>query len=507
MPLPLILDIALGLVLIYLLLSLLASEIQELIATVLQWRAEHLKKSIEILVTGSTKDVPGNRRFVNNLYRHPLIQALNHQAKGRWISIRQRLYQPIERLYRSITKSAGIFPEHDTGPSYIPANVFAIALLKMLRVEELAHKYSELFLRDLNTEKLQLIDDVLIDLRNSTGDHSLLLRECDHLKKQISELTTAFIHQRSPFTEAQARSIDQMVQFVSNVERHLGTDDSCKAIICKRLPYLRQFLQTTHPEPTIADVVHLLTDEDYYDRLPPELMEIVLHSISTESDYYAQIDMGLREGLARLREDQAGLPPQLRDNLRILAEQAEHRAQDLATGLEHLQAEIETWFNRSMDRASGVYKRNAKGVAILIGIAIAIAVNADTFHIMARLSRDSVLRDALRDAAVQTATPSQSASPSEFPSPSVPSLDAVEANLDQALTDLPLPIGWDPVNVQQQRLDSRGWHPPILRRILSWIITGIAISMGASFWYGALSRVAPLRNTGKPADSGTSQEW
>lgn len=43
MNLPFILDVAIGLIFIYLILSLLASEIQELIATVFQWRAEHLK--------------------------------------------------------------------------------------------------------------------------------------------------------------------------------------------------------------------------------------------------------------------------------------------------------------------------------------------------------------------------------------------------------------------------------------------------------------------------------
>jgi hypothetical protein len=41
MSFPVIVDIAIGLAFIYLLLSLLASEIQELIATILQWRAKH----------------------------------------------------------------------------------------------------------------------------------------------------------------------------------------------------------------------------------------------------------------------------------------------------------------------------------------------------------------------------------------------------------------------------------------------------------------------------------
>ena len=44
MNLPLVIEIAIGLVFIYLVLSLLISEIQELITILLQWRAEHLKK-------------------------------------------------------------------------------------------------------------------------------------------------------------------------------------------------------------------------------------------------------------------------------------------------------------------------------------------------------------------------------------------------------------------------------------------------------------------------------
>ena len=62
MRLPVILDIALGLIFIYLILSLLASEIQELIATILQWRAAHLKKSIEIFLAGDVKNSENIKR-------------------------------------------------------------------------------------------------------------------------------------------------------------------------------------------------------------------------------------------------------------------------------------------------------------------------------------------------------------------------------------------------------------------------------------------------------------
>ncbi|MFB8794388.1 MAG: hypothetical protein U7126_09210 [Microcoleus sp.] len=45
-----------------------------------------------------------------------------------------------------------------------------------------------------------------------------------------------------------------------------------------------------------------------------------------------------------------------------------------------------------MQRASGVYNGNSRGVAILLGTAIAIVANADTINIINRLSKDAMLR-------------------------------------------------------------------------------------------------------------------
>ena len=57
-----------------------------------------------------------------------------------------------------------------------------------------------------------------------------------------------------------------------------------------------------------------------------------------------------------------------------------------------------------MDRASGVYRRNAKGVAFLIGFIVAAIANADTLHIVSRLSNDDALQKAIVDSASQRVT-------------------------------------------------------------------------------------------------------
>ncbi len=89
MSLPAIVDVAIGLIFIYLILSLLASEIQEFIATIFQWRSKHLRESIEILLNGGIPDKNLNssqvkkeilkaKKLVNKIYQHPLINSLNY---------------------------------------------------------------------------------------------------------------------------------------------------------------------------------------------------------------------------------------------------------------------------------------------------------------------------------------------------------------------------------------------------------------------------------------------
>jgi hypothetical protein len=76
-------------------------------------------------------------------------------------------------------------------------------------------------------------------------------------------------------------------------------------------------------------------------------------------------------------------------------------------------------------------------------------------------------------------------------------LQEVKDAVDGMLDEIPLPIGWNAVNVAQQEADSQGWFPPILKRLMGWFITGIALSMGATFWFDLLNKVVQVRSTGR----------
>jgi hypothetical protein len=89
-----ILDAAIGIIFIYLLVSLVISATNELIAAMLKSRAENLSRGIQALLQD-----PSQTGWVARLYQHPLIQSLSPP---------------------------------NSKPSYIPSRTFALALLDLI---------------------------------------------------------------------------------------------------------------------------------------------------------------------------------------------------------------------------------------------------------------------------------------------------------------------------------------------------------------------------------------
>lgn len=251
---------------------------------------------------------------------------------------------------------------------------------------------------------------------------------------------------------------------------------------------------------------------------------------------------------------------------------------------------IEAWFDSSMDRVGGWYKRRAQVFLLLIGLAVAIAVNADTVAIFKSLANDSALRGSLVNAAEAyakaNAEPNVNANALPSPSP-LPSLsfeieackkdsnskeckDAcdkdenknlpecicredegspqcqiaiacdedegsadceiakacvegggslrcrevkacrkdetspeckLERNLSQ-INGLGLPIGWDVTN-QRIKPPQPPWYSLSSSaawafKLFGWLLTAMAISLGAPFWFDLLNKFMIVRSTVKP---------
>jgi hypothetical protein len=294
----------------------------------------------------------------------------------------------------------------------------------------------------------------------------------------------------------------------------------------------------------------------------------------------------LRFTLENADVDLPFIPNSVKQSLAVLIRRSKTSAKQAEDQIIHLKAEVEAWYDRSMERASGVYRRNAKGISILIGVFLAIAVNANSIHILDQLAFEEELRLTLRETVQQSFEDTTAAEDGDLQTV----MRAFREEVAPELDEINLPIGWDPYLINEefdcnmprpstapatsnpdnpvpdpdQSLASEAaidpWHqliqaciygqdrasqpiPPVtdgqttadmaaetaaasiptsffyptaiasiflqkplvgLRYLLGWIITGIAISMGASFWFDLLGKLVKVRNTGKPIPT-TSQ--
>ncbi|TAF11023.1 MAG: hypothetical protein EAZ76_15395, partial [Nostocales cyanobacterium] len=494
MRLPFILDVALGLIFIYLILSLLASEIQELIATVLQWRAAHLKKSIEIFLSGSVYDSekPEVIKLVNNIYHNPLIKGINQEAKGFLATLPRKFTWMVGKASRkigtSMAKSSSnqtMFSDSHSGPSYIAADTFATSLIEELKLPTIIQNLTESRLDNLKNQHLQEVRTILTRSLKQIKVNELptqvtqdIQDDFETLQIEYDMIVMDFKNQKFDIDTTVRRMKDSMGKYVTNFQANMDVSNDILNETCKRL-----LAFYNHIFPSVEAAITI-------GGLKPNINEI-MGIMETGSIVYQNLETSFNNSedqtYKTIKEVVEGLPPAIRNNIVSIAKQAKYKAQSTEEGIQILRQEIEACFDSSMQRAGGVYKRNAKGVAILIGIALAFGANADTFHIIDRLSKDTVLRETIVYKVEQTIE--------RQPNP----LDIENIDTKAILQDIQLPIGWTDDNLKEQINwnQTKIYNVPIISIItmfLGWIISGLAIAMGAPFWFDLLSKVMNVKN-------------
>ncbi len=142
--------------------------------------------------------------------------------------------------------------------------------------------------------------------------------------------------------------------------------------------------------------------------------------------------------------------------------------------------EVEHWFDTTMSRVSGWYRRRTQVVVCILSFLVAVGLNVNTVSIADRLINDAGLRAALVQSATKTA-----AKPG-----------ATVTNVAGQIQGLGLPIGWNKEPGDPARVSfAKHWG----RAVGGWLITFLALSLGAPFWFDALGKIAGVRATGPPA--------
>jgi hypothetical protein len=212
----------------------------------------------------------------------------------------------------------------------------------------------------------------------------------------------------------------------------------------------------------------------------------------------AEIAGALKQAIAGLAQQPSLFDPQLQAALRPLLQGTE--------GAEGAHGEVERWFDGMMDRTGGWYKRKIQVVQLVVGLALALSLDIDLVLIARALWVDSALRSAV---VAQAETAAQA------PQPSNVSVDEAR----RRLTGLNLPLRgsctapssstgttrpwWcDEVErtTRQYAIPRTPWTVPLQTdplRWLGWLMTALATSLGAPFWFDLLNKVINLRSSGK----------
>lgn len=169
---------------------------------------------------------------------------------------------------------------------------------------------------------------------------------------------------------------------------------------------------------------------------------------------------------------------------------------DKAQGdIEQFKKEIEDFYNSSVSHLRDWYRRKVKVLMFVYGLTLALAFNVDTFYM------GKVLWQNPKQATEFLATIQQYDAAKKDNSAKTDS--TVQKIMQNTLQDIsknykalkPLPIGWNKTKVQEMKEDA--WA--MIHKIFGWLITAMAVSLGAPFWYELFNKLLSVRKAIAPA--------
>ena len=190
------------------------------------------------------------------------------------------------------------------------------------------------------------------------------------------------------------------------------------------------------------------------------------------------------------------------DVLLALCDRAERDTRSVLSPVEKLQEGVEHWFDSGMDRVCGWYKRKTQLWSVILAMGIVVFVDIDSLRLARVLSNNPVLRAALV-AQAEAAKPRPETPKPEGASAAQDEKRATEKaylNAQEAvdkINNLGIPVGWQSeISIPE----------PTTRHGLWWwvskagglVLTALAASLGAPFWFDILQKLFGLRMAAAP---------
>ena len=459
-----IVEVAIGLIFVWVVLSLTTIQIQEWINTLLDKRAKDMQDAIhEMLANPSLK---------SQFYDHPVIRSLTAKKRKTPSFIPRRFYNyPIVR---------GFTQEKRKIPSYIPSQQFALSLFDIAMT---AGTESSLIQQGI----YKIRDDLEKDKKNKTREQAAI--DALNILADLARSAAA----TEAGTSITKNSLDLLKTEAENFSR--------------KYPQHKNKIDAALQEAN---------------RLKDEIDRLLEAQKPKRKDDPALTK--LRQGVAAL----SVISPELNQTLSALLLNLEDYLTEGETHLAKARKNVENWFNDSMDQVSGAFKRSSQGLALFIGFGIALLLNIDSINLTLYLWREPSVRQVLATKAEQfdLAVSTDQTNPYEAMQDFREQFTGLNLPIGWTFKDQDDPIfnglgcawfpsedkffgvplykipGIDQVTIYEFELKNKCLSPSqpdrstnLILKLSGIFLTALAARQGAPFWFDLLKRLVNLRGS------------
>lgn len=432
-----ILDVAIGMAFVYLLLSLIVSAMQEMLASFVQARAANLERGLRSLFSGDQIPIEGElESFVDLIYGHGLVRGLYQDPASDFKDVLGNLAVQTNKLQKLLVRIKwylryflGLTLPGQTAktvnllfPSYIPSRTFALALIDILKTGAQA------------AGQAGVGDAAVAAAAGEVQGGAGAVQNAEGAVQNLAANAAAVGAQAQAAVEQAQVAAAQAQSWIEQLETELGK---------------------------------ILNGPDGKNKAVQALLALVRDAAS----------------------------------------------QDAGGQAARLQSNIENWYNDAMDRVSGWYKHYAQKVLIVIGFALAVGLNVDSIRVARMLWLDKDARATITAAASDymgkhpqldsAQTADKPGSPAELAGNVRIAYQTFDGISKQSL----LPVGWkrNPATYLAQWNDA-AMQKKFVVSLMGWIITAIALSLGAPFWFDLLNKFMVVRGTVKPQEKSATEK-
>jgi hypothetical protein len=196
----------------------------------------------------------------------------------------------------------------------------------------------------------------------------------------------------------------------------------------------------------------------------------------------------------------AGLPPEVIRVIESISKQVSY-IEDKTERIKEFENRLEEFYNNTMDRVTGWYKKRVRKILLVVGLTLAITLNMDTIKIA---------NDALKD-------PDKLSRAVDNISANLSRLDSLKGTI--TVTDTAAIV--DLSNLQNKGKDLRieyqktsgfslgykdtqdfreQWRNHFWKKLLGILLTAFALQLGANYWFELMTKAVNVRAAGKRPD-------